>query len=114
MKAFEIHLNGQHLFTAGVGVDGVLAAGVTLVLGDSRPNAGLTCHVGGVDGATGEHLRWTIPAISTGDEVTVKVVETDHITLEPDRQMFDRSEFEAEIQKLRGTNDDADSSSSVG
>lgn len=84
MKAFEIHLNGQHFCTIGVGEDGILTAIVTWVIGDHRKNSGLTCHVGGVDGATDEHLDWQMPAIKPGDEVLIKVIEAEGIVPSPD------------------------------
>ena len=101
MKAFEVHLNGRYLLTAGVGPDGVLASVVSWVGGESLPNAGLHFHVGGVDGSTGEHVDWSVPSIAVGDAVTIKVVEANVISVEHHRQTVDRALLEARLKRQR-------------
>jgi hypothetical protein len=80
MKAFEVSLNGQRLCTAGAGDDGVLATGITWVGGSPpRPASELTFRVGGIDSATGEYLDWPVPQVNVGDEITIRIVETESI-----------------------------------
>lgn len=104
MKAFEIHLNGLHLFTAGIGENGVLSTVITWVGGSPpRPNAGFFFRAGGVDGGTGEHVEWSVPAIGVGDEVTVKIIETDQVSPEHHRHRpleSDRAAHVAELKKV--------------
>ncbi len=87
MKAFEIYVNGQHLITAGIGDDGVLASCINWVDGAApRPDSGsLTFHVGGIDGRTDEYVDWSVPPIGVGDEITFKIVETDQVSPESRR-----------------------------
>jgi hypothetical protein len=79
MKAFVVSKNGQPFVTAGVGDDGVLATCLTWVGGSPpRPaESELSFRVGGVHGPSGEHLDWSVPEISVGDEITIKIIETD-------------------------------------
>jgi hypothetical protein len=79
VKAFEIHLNGRYLLTAGVGEDGVLTSIVDWV-GRRRLTGAFHFHVGGLDSATDEHVDWSVPEVNVGDEVTVKIVETEQVT----------------------------------
>lgn len=101
MKAFEVSLNGQHLLTAGIGDDGVLTAITTLVLGDSRPNKGLTCHVGGIQGGTNENIEWKMPEIKTGDEIKIKVVESDQFNTNYVRRAIDPEKIRAQLDAAR-------------
>jgi hypothetical protein len=79
MKAFVVSLNGQPFVTAGVGDDGVVAAGLSWVGGPPpRPAEGtLVLHVGGLDGPSGENVSRSVPEIGVGDEITIKIIETD-------------------------------------
>jgi hypothetical protein len=88
MKAFVVHRNGEQLCTAGIGTDGVLSAIVNWV---SRGNEGeFHMHVGGLDTSTDEHVRWRVPEIGIGDEITIRIVEAD--TVDQPVQRFKRSE----------------------
>jgi hypothetical protein len=88
MKAFEVYVNGQHLLTAGIGDDGVLASGITWVGGAApRPATGrIDFRVGGVDGPTGEHIDWSVPTLGVGDEVKIRIIESDQVT--PEHRRF--------------------------
>jgi hypothetical protein len=103
MKAFVVHLNGQPFVTAGVGHDGVLTTNIVWVGGaPPRPAEGrLHLQVGGLDSRTGEHLRWSVPEIRVGDEITIKIIETDQVTPEdsrarPDEALLRRTRQEVE------------------
>jgi hypothetical protein len=90
MRALEIHVNGKRLCTAGIGDDGALTAIVSSVLRPiqatsrkrtPRVKEDLGLHVGGFTPSTSEHARWKSPKLRTGDEVRIKIIETDR----PDR-----------------------------
>jgi D-lyxose ketol-isomerase len=89
MIAFELYLNGKKLCTAGVGNDGVLSAHVTWVrrtgerTRSRKPNSAeeqLTMDVGGLVCPADEHVRWhEDQAVQVGDEVRIKIVETNRV-----------------------------------
>jgi hypothetical protein len=88
MKAFVVHHNGKQLCTAGIGANGVLSAIVDWV---GRGDLGeFHMHVGGLDSASDEHVRWQVPEIAVGDEITIRLVEAD--TIDQPVQRFKRSE----------------------
>jgi hypothetical protein len=99
MKAFMVSLNGQPFVTAGVGDDGVLATGLTWVGGGPpRPAEGeLSLRVGGVDGRSGEHIEWSVPEIHVGDEITIRIIETDQAS--PADARYRPEEIEAMLAK---------------
>src|SRR5262249_54274488 len=69
---FEVFLNATRLCTAAADDDGVLTAMVMFV-GNRKE---LSLEVGGL--SKGAHLTWPVPrALMLGDEVTVRVVQTD-------------------------------------
>jgi hypothetical protein len=78
MRAFEVFVNGEKLCVAGIGDDGVLTSIVTWV---ARHGEGdLTVSVGGLYSQTEEHVNWISQRpLSVGDEVHVKIVETDSV-----------------------------------
>ncbi len=75
MRAFEIHLNGKKLCTAGIGDHGVLSVIVDWVRRKSGPEQ-LHLSVGGMIGGALEHLSWRDLRLRAGDEVLVKVIDT--------------------------------------
>jgi hypothetical protein len=71
MIGFEVSVNGRRVCTAGAG-EGLLTAIVSSVASRSE----LKLEVGGL--LEDAHLAWaTPPSLGVGDEVTVRVVETD-------------------------------------
>ena len=80
MKAFEIAINGRRFATVGTG--GTLFARLfTLsesvnLFGDPES---LGFFVGGIDSRTGQGVDWSFPQIRVGDEVCIRIVETDHV-----------------------------------
>lgn len=76
MKAFEVHVNGRKVCTAGLGGRGVLNVMIDYVSGESRDEVALT--VGGLVRAMEEHVHWVErQKLQTGDEIQVKVIEAE-------------------------------------
>jgi hypothetical protein len=44
-----------------------------------------------LDSRSGEHVRWSAPAIGIGDEITVKIIEAEQVT--PEDSRFRRDEL---------------------
>lgn len=95
MRAFEVHLNGKKVCTAGLPRDCVLTAIVNHV---SNPGEGFGLTVGGLNCAIDEHVRWKNARLRVGDEVRVKIVETDSVDRPSKRFKRDRAK-ELETQK---------------
>jgi hypothetical protein len=76
MKAFQVHLNGRKLCTAGFSErDVVLTAIIDHVSGHGEDMLALT--VGGLISPKGEHVRWVKhKKLRSGDEVRVTIIET--------------------------------------
>ena len=81
MIAFEVHLNGKKLCTAGLGELGVLTSIVSwrgpqpLKDGTVPPGAELRLEVGGLSAPAEEHVRWAQRDLRIGDEVRISVIE---------------------------------------
>ena len=92
MRAFEVYVNGRYLLTAGVR-DGVLSGGITWA-GRSSPHltsGNYILHVGGIDGDIDEHVNWSVPELGLGDEITIKLIESDQISPADRRDPVDRT-----------------------
>ena len=80
MIAFEVHLNGKKLCTAGVGELGVVSANLAWRGAQPYKKGGptvpeyLRLDVGGL-ADSGERLRWIDRKLRRGDTLTVKIVE---------------------------------------
>jgi hypothetical protein len=101
MRALEIHVNGKKLCTAGIGDDGVLTAIVRSVprpiqatsqKRTSRAGEDLGLDVGGLTPSTLEYVRWKSPKLRSGDEVLIKIIETDRPDKPSSRQRADPNE----------------------
>ena len=82
MKAFQVNKNGVALCTAGVNDDGVLNVIMNCVHSKAgrRPEEDSHLTVGGLNGQN-EHVRWIEQSeLHVGDEITVRLVETEHAT----------------------------------
>ena len=83
MRAFEVHLNGERLCVAGFDGDGVLNTMIDQVAGSGRRD--ICFRVGGLITATDEHVRWINLRLKVGDEVALKVVETESVDMPAQR-----------------------------
>ena len=97
MHALEIYLNGKELCLAGVGNDGVLTTTITYVRSRKRRETQL--HIGGLILPQDEHVVWKQSRLRAGDELRVKVVETE--TVDKPQKRFPRDHFAEEKRKKR-------------
>jgi hypothetical protein len=77
MVALEVFVDGRRVCIAGVGDNGVLNAIVNSVGLPGEEEVFM--HVGGLDCTSDEHIRWAVPMISVGSEVTIRVVEAEAV-----------------------------------
>jgi len=83
-------LNRKELCLAGIGDDGVLTAITNWVSGGPHENADLFLEVGGLVSPSREHLNWIKQKpLRVGDEIRVKIVETDSVDEPIDRYRAD-------------------------
>jgi hypothetical protein len=83
MIAFEVHLNGEKLCTAGLGDVGVISA--ILSWRGNQPykdrtmaaTAAIEFSVRGLTSPAGEHVRWADPKVQVGDEIRIRVINSD-------------------------------------
>jgi hypothetical protein len=91
MIAFEVHLNGKKVCTAGVGQLGVLSTCLSWRGPQPYQKGGpcvaeyLRLDAGGL-ADSGEHLRWLDRKLKRGDVVRIKVVEVDSADKPRERQ----------------------------
>jgi hypothetical protein len=78
VRAFEVHLNGKKLCLAGID-KGVLAVTMHWMARPRRSSEVGGFSVGGLIDATKEHVGWTSRRLHIGDELRVKLVETDAV-----------------------------------
>ena len=85
-------MNGKKLCLAGIGDDGVLTAITNWVSGGPHDAADLFVEVGGLVSPSEEHLNWIKQKpLRVGDEIRVKIVETDSVDEPIDRYRADSS-----------------------
>lgn len=89
MKAFQVHLNGRKLCTAGFTEhDVVLDAIVDYVSGNGRDELALT--VGGLISPKQEYVRWVKrKKLRIGDEIRLRIVETQYADSPRERRTRD-------------------------
>jgi hypothetical protein len=101
MRALEVYVNGKRLCAAGIGDDGCLTAIVRSVLRpvqitgrkrSPRIKEDLGLDVSGLISSTAEYARWKTPKLRTGDEVRIKVIETDRPDKPSKRERADPDE----------------------
>ena len=76
MRAFEIYVNGERVCLAGVTDRSVLT---TIIDYSGRDREPLHLHVGGLLIPQEEHVRWQDRDLDVGDEIRVRIVETDEV-----------------------------------
>lgn len=95
MIAFEVHLNGRKICTAGVGEVGVLTACLAwrgsepYEKGSSPVAEYLRLDVGGLSGNTGEHVRWKDRKLKRKDVVSIKIIEAGKVDKPREQQRHD-------------------------
>lgn len=72
MKAFEVYVNGEKVYTAGVGPNCALHVGA----GWTTDERGSTVGAYGVDWGSGDKFRWPFRPIGMGDEIVLRYIET--------------------------------------
>ena len=96
MRAFEVSVNGKRVCVAGVGDHGVLTAMVDYVL---RPDGQeMSFEVGGLITPLEEHVRWVRQDLGIGDEISVKLIESESVDA-PIIRHRDDPEKKVEAQK---------------
>jgi len=91
MIAYEISVNGRRVATAGLR-QGVISAIANWVFipSDLAKDPGQDWQAGfslaGLDDVTAEHLKWFRRDLQLGDEIRIKLVETDQIDEPTERQ----------------------------
>jgi hypothetical protein len=76
MRAFEVRLNGKRVCVAGIGDDAVL----NVIANHLTPSGDTHFNVGGLDCVRNEHVQWAfMNKLTTGDELSIRVVESDKI-----------------------------------
>jgi hypothetical protein len=75
MRGMEVHLNGGKLCTAGIRSNAALNATVDVVGQDAEYE--MTLRVGGLE--NNEFVIWSDRELRVGDEITVRIVETEAI-----------------------------------
>ena len=83
MRVFEVYLNGERLCAAGIDSDGSLNVMVDHVKGKGRDRMHL--RVGGFVNATQEFLNWKRAELRIGDELRIKITDSDVVD-EPERR----------------------------
>lgn len=78
MRGFEIHLNGQPLCVAAFRGDGLLVAAIDHIY--QEPSPGTFLRVLGSPQAVHQHLYFGDKQLKLGDEVLIRIVETDQPT----------------------------------
>jgi hypothetical protein len=86
MKAFQVHLNGRKLCTAGFNEQNVvLDAMVDYVSGNGRDEIALT--VGGLISPKEEFVRWVRrKKLRVGDEIQLRIIETQSADIPHERR----------------------------
>jgi|GEM_PF-2350975 len=95
MLAFEITINGKVICTAGAGPNHRVLA--TILSWTHRDPDRIAFNVGGVP-ETDQHLGFNVPDVSIGDEITIRIIDTDAVD-EPDqiRAKLDRNDWIARL-----------------
>ena len=82
MRGMEVHLNGNRLCTAGIGPDAVLNT-IVNVIGRNN-DYDMMIRVGGLE--NDEFLVWSRQDLRIGDEIRIRIVETESIDFPVERR----------------------------
>ena len=75
MIGFEVLVNGERLYTAGIAGNSLLVAGVQW--GGRNTEDMVQLRTGGTNFPEMKHHQWPWRELGVGDEVTIRVVEVD-------------------------------------
>jgi hypothetical protein len=99
MLAFEIYINGQRLCLAGVSNAGVFSAIIEYLGGDEEH---LLLDVGGLLIPEGEHVSWRVMSLSVGDDVRIRILESDKVDAPTERFPINaRQDIQAQKRYIR-------------
>jgi hypothetical protein len=84
MKAFEVFVNGVRACTAGVAHDGVVSVIAHHFAGCGHDDSRLGAAA--LDVTNREYLHWDCPSLSLGDEITIRLVETQKVDVPARKQ----------------------------
>jgi hypothetical protein len=79
MIGFQIYVNGKKLHTTGIGDHGVLSSILSLACRRQEAEDELRLSIGGLYSDTREHVEWEAPDVQVGDEVTIRIIETNEV-----------------------------------
>jgi hypothetical protein len=102
MECFELSVNGQRQYAAGVRgglLHGHMLCAYLIPPGEQSPKLFAHVSFGGTDRDTGDHLNWDMCHLKVGDEVLVRLVDQDAPD-EPKRRPRDLAEDEARERKM--------------
>lgn len=75
MQALEVSVNGKRLCVAATMPNKVVGVGLTWTI---RQSDAWQFNLGGVlGGDSNQHFAWNVPTLKTGDEVLLRIVETE-------------------------------------
>jgi hypothetical protein len=97
MRAFEVRRNGKRLCVAGIDGECVLNTIVNhITRGNGPPD--LHLRVIGLISASDEHVIWRTTRLRVGDEITLKIVETNHVDRPRRRYRTDSKQSETNLK----------------
>lgn len=86
MRAFEVYVNNERLCLAGVNDQSVLTAIIDYVGKVGKKNdERLHLHVGGLVIPQEEHVRWRERELAVGDEIRVRILDSDKVDTPSER-----------------------------
>jgi hypothetical protein len=100
MIAYQIAINGKQVATAGVR-EGVVSAIANWVFipSDVATDPARDWHAGfslaGLDELTSEHLKWFRRDLRVGDEITIKLIETERVDEPTERELQTKKDAKA-------------------
>lgn len=75
MPAFVVSVNGNKVCSIALSGENTRTINIIWVGDSQNAEDHLLClHIGGPDGD--DHLRWSVPQLEVGDEVTIKITES--------------------------------------
>jgi hypothetical protein len=88
MRAFEVYLNGERLCLAGANDESVLSTIIDYVgkVGNPDNEERLHLSVGGLLIPQEEHVRWQERDLAVGDEIRVRILDSDTVDM-PSRRI---------------------------